>query len=110
MDPFMLPPFLTDIFCDLLGYAGQAEATDTYTLSRERRVEADRKLAYGVLGRFQNGKEQFIAVLEAKSTRDPLDRQFASRRMHAVDQAYGYAIHLPCAWVIVNRNSGPYDN
>ena len=30
-----LPDFLTDIFCGLLGYAGPAEAADTFTLSRE---------------------------------------------------------------------------
>ena len=42
--------------------------------------------------RFQKDKEQFIAVLEGKGTRDPLDRPFAGRRMSAVDQAYQYAI------------------
>ena len=29
----LLPDFLTDIFCSLLGYTGPAEAADTYTLS-----------------------------------------------------------------------------
>jgi hypothetical protein len=46
-------------------------------------------------------KEQFIAVVEGKGTRDPLDRPFAGRRMSAVDQAYRYAINLPCDWIIV---------
>jgi hypothetical protein len=104
-----LPDFLTDIFCGLLGYTGpvgpadahnshnshpshlsdtvHAESPDTYTLSRERHVEVNGEFADAVLGRFQKGKEQFIAVLEGKGTRDPLDRPFAGRRKSAVDQA-----------------------
>ena len=130
----LLPDFLTDIFCGLLGYTGPAGAADSYTLSRERHVEVDGEFADAVLGRFQvgndagrdvsprrptprndgrlgdaslpeldgtRGKEQFIAVLEGKGTRDPLDRPFAGRRMSAVDQAYRYAINLPCDWIIV---------
>ncbi len=72
-----------------------------YTLSRERHVEVDGKVADAVLGRFQKDKEQFVAVLEGKGARDPLDRPFAGRRMSAVDQAYRYAINLPCDWIIV---------
>jgi hypothetical protein len=83
----LLPDFLTDIFCSLLGYTGPAEAADTYTLSRERHVEVDGEFADAVLGRFQEGKEQFVTVLEGKATRDPLDRPFAGRRKSAVDQA-----------------------
>jgi hypothetical protein len=105
----LLPDFLTDIFCGLLGYTGpvgpanahnshnshpshlsdtvHAESPDTYTLSRERHVEVDGEFADAVLGRFQKGKEQFIAVLEGKGTRDPLERPFAGRRKSAVDQA-----------------------
>jgi hypothetical protein len=119
----LLPDFLTDIFCGLLGYSGplgrtdphnshnshpshlsdtvHAESPDTYTLSRERHVEVDGEFADAVLGRFQKGKEQFIAVLEGKGTRDPLERPFAGRRMSAVDQACRYAINLPCDWIIV---------
>ena len=119
----LLPDFLTDIFCGLLGYSGplgrtdphnshnshpshlsdtvHAESPDTYTLSRERHVEVDGEFADAVLGRFQKDKEQFIAVLEGKGTRDPLERPFAGRRMSAVDQAYRYAINLPCDWIIV---------
>jgi hypothetical protein len=48
----LLPDFLTDIFCGLLGYAGPAATADTYTLSRERHVEVDGKIADAVLGRF----------------------------------------------------------
>ena len=61
----------------------------------------DGKFADAVLGRFQKDKAQFVAVLEGKGTRDPLDRPFAGRRMSAVDQAYRYAINLPCDWIIV---------
>ena len=81
----LLPDFLTDFFCGLLGYTGPAEAADAYTLSRERHVEVDGEFADAVLGRFQKGKERFIAVLEGKGTRDPLDRPFAGRGMSAVD-------------------------
>ena len=119
----LLPDFLTDIFCGLLGYTGPAGASGVaadvsrrhipaeqsaptnvggyYTFSRERHVEVDGKVADAVLGRFQKDKEQFVAVLEGKGTRDPLDRPFAGRRMSAVDQAYRYAINLPCDWIIV---------
>src|SRR5664279_6286689 len=67
----LLPDFLTGIFCGLLGYTGPAEAADAYTLSRERHVEVDGEFADAVLGRFQKGKEQFVAVLEGKGPRDP---------------------------------------
>jgi hypothetical protein len=97
----LLPDFLTDIFCGLLGYTGPAESPDTFTFSRERHVEVDGKVADAVLGRFQKGKEQFVAVLEGKGALDPLDHPFAGRRMSAVDQAYRYAINLPCDWIIV---------
>ncbi|MCX6923083.1 MAG: hypothetical protein NT154_07725 [Verrucomicrobia bacterium] len=70
----LLPDFLTDIFCGLLGYTGPAGTVDAYTLSRERHVEVDGKFADAVLGRFQKDKEQFIAVLEGKGTRTPWSR------------------------------------
>ncbi len=97
----LLPDFLTDIFCHLLGYTRPAGSGDTFTLSREKHVEVDGKFADAVLGRFQKDKEQFIVALEGKGTRDPLDRPFGGRRMSAVDQAYRYAINLPCDWIIV---------
>ena len=119
----LLPDFLTDIFCGLLAYTGPvgppdthnshnshnshlsttcpAASANTFTFSRERHVEVDGKVADAVLGRFQKDTEQFVAVLEGKGARDPLDRPFAGRRMSAVDQAYRYAINLPCDWIIV---------
>ena len=97
----LLPDFITDIFCNLLGYTRPAGPADTFTLSRETHVEVDGQFVDAVLGRFQNDKQQFIAALEGKGARDPLDRPFAGRRMSAVDQAYRYAINLPCDWIIV---------
>ena len=82
----LLPDFLRDIFCGLLGYTGPAEAPDNYTLSQQKHVEVDGEFADAVLGWFQKAKEQFVAVLEGKGTRDPLDRPFAGRRMSAVEQ------------------------
>jgi len=58
-----------------------------YTLSREHHVEVGGEFADAVLGRFGKDKAQFIAALEGKGTRDPLDRPFAGRRMSAVAQA-----------------------
>ena len=97
----LLPDFITDIFCNLLGYTRPAGPADTFTLSRETHVEVDGKFADAVLGRFHKGKDRFIVAIEGKGTRDPLDRPFAGRRMSAVDQAYRYAINLPCDWIIV---------
>ena len=56
----LLPDYLTDIFCGLLGYTGPAASADTFTFSRERHVEVDGKVADAVLGRFQKDKEQFM--------------------------------------------------
>ncbi len=97
----LLPDFLSDIFCGLLGYIRPAGPADTFTLSRERHVEVDGKFADAVLGRFHKDSAQFTVAVEGKGTRDPLDRPFAGRRMSAVDQAYRYAINLPCDWIIV---------
>lgn len=97
----LLPDFLTDIFCNLLGYTRPAGSPDLYTLSRETHVEVDGQFADAVLGRFQPDKNQFTVALEGKGTTDPLERPFGGRRMSAVDQAYRYAINLPCDWIIV---------
>jgi hypothetical protein len=97
----LLPDFITDFFCTLLGYTRPAGAVDSFTLSREQHVEVDGEKADAVLGRFQPDRQQFVVALEGKGTRDPLDRPFAGRRMSAVDQGYRYAINLPCDWIIV---------
>jgi hypothetical protein len=98
----LLPDFLTDIFCNLLGYTRPAGPADTFTLSRETHVEVDGQFADAVLGRFEKDKQQFLVALEGKGSRAPLDRSFAGRRMSAVDQAYRYA-----ASSARRRGSGP---
>ena len=97
----ILPDFLTDIFCELLGYTRAVDHKDRFTLSREKHVQVDGKFADAVLGDFRNGSEQFIVAVEGKGPKDPLDRPFAGRKMSAVDQGYRYAINLPCDWIIV---------
>lgn len=97
----ILPDFLTDIFCGLLGYARAVDGKDRYTISREKHVQVDGKFADAVLGDFRPGSERFVVAVEGKGPKDPLDRPHAGRRMSAVDQGYRYAINLPCDWVIV---------
>lgn len=96
----LLPEFITDIFGQLLGYTGPAGAGDSFTLLRETHVEVDGQFADAALGRFTSESKKFIVAVEGKGSRDPLDRPFSGRRMSAVDQAYRYAINLPCDWII----------
>ncbi|HPM83476.1 MAG TPA: Eco57I restriction-modification methylase domain-containing protein [Candidatus Anammoximicrobium sp.] len=96
----LLPDFLTLYFHGVLGYTGPADNPDRYSISREHHVQVDGKFADAVLGEF-NGTPRYVAALEGKGPKDPLDRPFAGRRMSAVDQGYRYAINLPCDWVIV---------
>lgn len=97
----LLPEFLTDVFGQLLGYTEPAAAGDSFTLLRETHVEVDGQFADAALGRFTASSQRFVVAVEGKGTRDPLERPFAGRRMSAVDQAYRYAINLPCDWIIV---------
>ncbi len=97
----LLPDFLTDFFCELLGYTRPADGGNVYTLSREKHVQVDGKFADAVLGQFGDHSEQPVVALEGKGPKDPLERPYAGRRMSAVDQAYRYAINLPCDWIIV---------
>lgn len=96
----ILPDFLTDFFVGLLGYTRPADSAERYTISRERHVEVDGKVADAVLGEF-NGAQRYVVALEGKGPKDPLDRPYSGRRMSAVDQGYRYAINLPCDWVVV---------
>ena len=97
----ILPDFLTDFFCELLGYTRPADGGPRYTISREKHVQVEGEFADAVLGDFGRGPDKFIVALEGKGPKDPLDRPFAGRRMSAVDQGYRYAINLPCDWIIV---------
>ena len=82
----LLPDFLTDIFCTLLGYTRPAASPDRYTLSRETKVVVDGQQADAVLGRFLPHKQEHLVALEGKGTRDPLEIPFGGRKMSAVDQ------------------------
>ncbi len=97
----LLPDFLTDIFCNLLGYTRPAGSPDFYTLSRETHVVVDGQKADAALGRFRPDKQEYVVAIEGKGTRDPLEIPFAGRKMSAVDQCYRYAINFPCDWIIV---------
>jgi len=97
----LLPDFLTDFFLNLLGYTAPAGSRNFFTLSRETHIVVDGQVADAALGRFGGEHQEFIVAVEGKSTRDPLDRPFAGRKMSAVDQAYRYAINFPCDWIIV---------
>ncbi|HEY2738791.1 MAG TPA: hypothetical protein VGK45_10325, partial [Thermoanaerobaculia bacterium] len=99
----LLPDFLTEVFYHVLGYSGPTPAGERYTLSREKRVEVDGKFADAVLGDLGGARARPLAAIEGKGPRDPLDRPFAGRRMSAVDQAYRYAINLPCDWIVVTN-------
>ena len=97
----LLPRFLTDIFCTVLGYTEPADEAERFTFSRERHVEVDGKFADAVLGHFRPDGFTSVVALEGKGPLDPLDRPFAGRKKSAVEQGYGYAINLQCDWIIV---------
>lgn len=98
----LLPDFITDVFCDLLGYERPADNPARYTRAREKYIEIDGKFADAVLGEFKQGQpDKPIVALEGKGPKDPLERPFAGRKKSAVEQGYGYAINLPCDWIIV---------
>ncbi|WP_337177056.1 DNA methyltransferase [Paludisphaera sp.] len=97
----LLPDFLTDVFRGVLGYTRAVDDRDRYTFSREKYVQVDGKYADAVLGDLAPAPGRVAVVVEGKGPRDPLDRPFAGRGMSAVDQAYRYAINLPCDWLVV---------
>jgi hypothetical protein len=97
----LLPDFLTDVFCGILGYSRAVDNKDRYTFSREKHVQVDGKYADAVLGELSPGHQRFLVAFEGKGPKDPLDRPFLGRKMSAVDQGYRYAINLPCDWIIV---------
>ena len=65
----LLPDFITDFFCTLLGYTRPAGAADTFTLSREQHVAVDGEFADAVLGRFHQDNKQFTVALEEGVTK-----------------------------------------
>ena len=50
-----------------------------------------------------DGRTDFIAVIEGKGPRDPLDRPFGSRKRSAVEQALQYAVNLQIDWFLVTN-------
>jgi len=98
----LLPDFITDVFCTLLGYSRPADSPHRYTRAREKYIEVDGKYADAVLGEFGDQiEDKAIVVVEGKGPNDPLERPFSGRKKSAVDQGYGYAINLQCDWIIV---------
>lgn len=97
----ILHDFLTEIFCQILGYTRPMDSPERYTFSREKHVQVDGKFADAVLGEFTPVDQNFLVAVEGKGPRDPLERPFGGRKMSAVDQGYRYAINLPCDWIIV---------
>ena len=97
----LLPDFLTDILCGILGYTPAVDNRTRYTFSREKFVEADGKFADALLGELNLGHSRVLVAREGKGPKDPLDRPFAGRKMSAVDQGYRYAINLPSEWILV---------
>jgi hypothetical protein len=85
----LLADFIRDVFGDLLGYTGPASGSDPYTLKCQPVIEVDGKFADAALGRFSTTGEsvEFLAAVEGKGPRDPLDRPFCGRKLSAVDQA-----------------------
>ena len=101
----LLGDFITDVFGRVLGYDGPAGGAERYTIKREATVEVDGKFADAALGRFSTADDgaEYVAALEGKGPRDPLDRPFAGRKLSAVDQALRYAVNLECDWYLVTN-------
>lgn len=97
----ILGDFLNDVFCELLGHTRAVDNPKRYSISREKHVQANGKYADAVLGEFGPSANRYVAVLEGKGPKDPLDRPFGGRKVSAVDQAYDYAINLRCNWILV---------
>jgi len=87
---------LNDVFCELLRYTRAVDNPKRYTISREKHVQANGKFADAVLGEFASEGKRYVAAVEGKGPKDPLDRPFAGGKVPAVDQAYDYAINLRC--------------
>jgi hypothetical protein len=65
----------------------------------------DGKYADASFGRFAGAPQpaEYVAVLEGKGPRDPLDRTFGGRKQSAVEQALHYAVNLRCDWYLVTN-------
>jgi hypothetical protein len=99
----ILGDFINDVFCELLGYTRAVDNPKRYTISREKHVQVDGKFADAVLGEFGPEGKRYIAAVEGKGPKDPLDRPFSGRKVSAVDQAFDYSINLRCNWIAVTN-------
>ena len=97
----ILDDFVNDFFYGVLGYTRAVDSAHRFTIRREKYIQVDGKFADAVIGEFLPGSNRFVAAVEGKGPKDPLERPFNGRRKSAVDQGYGYAINLPCDWVII---------
>ena len=97
----LLPDFLGDFLCGVLGHRRMVDDPARFTVSWEKHVQVDGKFADAVIGDFGPGHQRFAVAVEGKGPKDPLDRPHAGRKMSAVDRGYRYAINLPCDWIIV---------
>jgi hypothetical protein len=97
----LLPNFLHDLFESILGYVPYPNLNAT--IKREALCVVDGKKADAAFGRFGSGVDHFVAVLEGKGPKDPLDRPYAGRHMSAVQQAGQYAIQLKVDWYLVTN-------
>ncbi len=96
----ILGDFLNDVFCELLGYTRAVDNPGRYTVSREKHFQANGKYADAEFGA---EAKRYVAAVEGKGPKDPLDRPFAGRKVSAIDQAFDYAINLRCNWIIVTN-------
>ena len=97
----LLPGYLSDVFEAVLGSVGRP--ADPYNLRRETLVKVDGKFADAGLGRFTADAAGFVAVLEGKGPRDPLDRPFAGRKRSTVEHSLNYAVQLKIDWYLVTN-------
>jgi hypothetical protein len=60
----LLPDFLTDVFCGILGHHRAVDNKDRYSFSREKHVQLDGKYADAVLGELTPGHQRFLVAVE----------------------------------------------
>jgi len=82
-------------FGGLLGYTGPAASLGTYTFSANAMSRWTARSLMQCSGA-SKGEGPVRGRAGRQGHPGPLDRPFAGRRMSAVDQAYRYAINLPC--------------
>ncbi len=99
--------FLHDIFTTVLNAVNKSDGKTEWNLQRETKTELDGQKADGVLGFFDNEKQDIRAVIELKGANVGLDvRQKRARDNRTpVEQAFGYAPKYGknCQWVIVSN-------